>query len=96
MKFHRSGAVLSLLAASALVISACGGNTNNSSTSTGSSDSSAQVDCGGKKKLESSGSTAQDHAIEQFVYAYIRACPGYTLNYNANGSGAGVQQFVNN
>ena len=54
------------------------------------------VDCGGKKKLLASGSTAQENAIEQFVYAYIRACPGYTLDYNANGSGAGVQQFVSN
>ena len=54
------------------------------------------VNCGGKKKLEASGSTAQQHAIEQFVYAYIRSCPGYTLNYNANGSGAGVEQFVSN
>ncbi len=34
--------------------------------------------------------------MEQFVYAYIHACPGYTLDYNANGSGAGVQQFVSN
>ena len=54
------------------------------------------VNCGGKKKLLASGSTAQTNAIEQFVYAYIRACPGFTLDYNANGSGAGVQQFVNN
>ena len=34
--------------------------------------------------------------MEQFVYAYVHACPGYTLDYNANGSGAGVTQFVNN
>ncbi|MDT7733884.1 MAG: phosphate transport system substrate-binding protein, partial [Mycobacterium sp.] len=55
-----------------------------------------RVDCGGKKKLLASGSTAQTNAIEQFVYAYIRACPGFTLDYNANGSGAGVEQFVSN
>lgn len=46
--------------------------------------------------LKDSGSTAQQNAIEQFVYAYVRACPGYTLDYNANGSGAGVTQFLNN
>lgn len=34
--------------------------------------------------------------MEQFVYAYVRSCPGYTLDYNANGSGAGVTQFLNN
>jgi phosphate transport system substrate-binding protein len=54
------------------------------------------VDCGGKKRLHSSGSTAQENAIEQFVYAYIRACPGYTLDYAAIGSGKGVEQFVGN
>lgn len=54
------------------------------------------VNCGGKKKLLASGSTAQTNAIEQFVYAYIRACPGMTLDYKANGSGTGVQQFLSN
>jgi phosphate transport system substrate-binding protein len=32
--------------------------------------------------------------MEQFVYAYVHACPGYTLDYNANGSGAGVTDFL--
>ena len=54
------------------------------------------MQCGGKKKLKASGATAQENAMEQFVYAYIRACPGYTLDYNANGSGAGVKDFVSN
>ena len=94
MKGIRFTAALGLLVVGALVLSACG---SSSSTSTGGSGaSSVPVDCGGKKKLQASGSTAQTNAIEQFVYAYIRACPGYTLDYNANGSGAGVQQFVNN
>ena len=92
MKFNRSGAVLSLLAASALVLTGCG-----SATPTLSSGSSpAPVQCGGKKQLKGSGATAQENAIEQFVFAYVHACPGYTLDYNANGSGAGVTDFVNN
>ena len=77
-----------------LALSACG--SNNSSSTSASGLSAVPVTCGGKKKLQASGSTAQENAIEQFVYAYIRACPSYTLDYNANGSGAGVQQFVNN
>ena len=32
--------------------------------------------------------------MEQFVYAYIHACPGYTLDYNANGSGTGMKEFI--
>jgi len=93
MKFTRLGAALSLLVAGALLLSGCGGNT---STSAAGSGASAKVDCGGKKELHASGATAQENAIEQFVYAYVKACPGYTLDYNANGSGAGVRDFIDN
>lgn len=81
------GGLVSVLTAAALVFSACGGHTDNAAT---------KIECGEKKELQDAGSTAQQNAIEQFVYAYIRACPGYTLDYNANGSGAGVEEFVNN
>lgn len=94
VKFARSGAAVSLLAAGTLVLTACGGGTNSSSSGAGGT--SGSVHCGGKKELHSSGSTAQENAMEQFVYAYVRSCPGYTLDYNANGSGAGVTQFLNN
>ncbi|QUR68807.1 phosphate ABC transporter substrate-binding protein PstS [Mycobacterium spongiae] len=93
MKFTRSRAALSLLSAGTLVLAACGGGTDTSSSETTGSSS---VDCGGKKELHASGSTAQENAMEQFVYAYVRSCPGYTLDYNANGSGAGATQFLNN
>jgi phosphate transport system substrate-binding protein len=96
VKLNRSGAVLSLLAAGALVLSACGSTTNASSNNATGQASPASVQCGGKKQLKASGATAQESAMEQFVYAYIRACPGYTLDYNANGSGAGVTDFINN
>src|ERR1700761_2023987 len=93
VKAIRYLAALSLLVTGALALSACG----SSSTSTSASGPPAvPVTCGGKKKLQASGSTAQENAIEQFVYAFIRACPGSTLDYNANRSGAGVQQFVDN
>jgi phosphate transport system substrate-binding protein len=94
VSLHRFGAALSVLAVIALVLSGCSSKANTSSA--GSNGGSTKVDCGGKKKLHASGSTAQVHAIEQFVYAYIRACPGYTLDYAANGSGKGVEEFVSN
>lgn len=93
MKYNRFGAAVSVLTAIALVLAACGGNSNSASKA---SPTAVPVDCGGKEKLEASGSTAQKHAIEQFVYAYIRACPGHTLDYRANGSGAGVEDFIAN
>jgi len=95
VKFNRSGAALGLLAAGVLVLSGCSGNTSSTSSSV-SGAGSAHVDCGGKKKLLASGATAQENAIEQFVYAYVHACAGYSLDYNANGSGAGVQDFIDN
>jgi phosphate transport system substrate-binding protein len=93
VKLTRSGTALSLLIAGALVLSGCGGSNN---TSSGSNANSTSVQCGGKKKLKASGATAQENAMEQFVYAYVHACPGYTLDYNANGSGAGMTDFVSN
>jgi phosphate transport system substrate-binding protein len=93
VKFSRWGVALSLLVAGALVFSACG---SNSSDSGSSGTTSAPASCAGKNRLRASGSTAQENAIEQFVYAYIRACSGHTLDYSANGSGAGVEDFINN
>jgi phosphate transport system substrate-binding protein len=92
VKFNRAGAVVSLLTAGALVSAGCGSTTHASS----SAPSPAPVQCGGKKQLKASGAAAQENAMEQFVYAYVHACPGYTLDYNANGSGAGVTDFVSN
>lgn len=87
MKSIRTG-VLSVLVASALVLAGCGGNKDSSSGS------SVKVDCGGKKELNASGATVQQNGIQQFAYVYAHVCPGYTLDYEANGSGAGVEQFI--
>jgi phosphate transport system substrate-binding protein len=54
----------------------------------------AKVDCGGKQAITASGSTAQANAMTRFVAAYSKACSGQTLNYTANGSGAGISEFL--
>ena len=97
MKLNRFGAAVSLLAAGSLVLSACGSDKNTSSggSSTATSGAStAKIDCGGKKTLKSSGSSAQANAMTQFVNAFEQACSGFTLNYTSNGSGAGVKEFI--
>jgi phosphate transport system substrate-binding protein len=100
LRFNRFGAALSVLASGALVLSACGNNntTNEGGATSGSSSSSAQanVKCGGKHTLKASGSTAQANAMARFVNAFEQACSGQTLNYTANGSGAGINEFVGN
>ena len=47
-----------------------------------------------KKALKSSGSTAQAKAMTRFKKAYEDANPGQTINYTANGSGAGISEFL--
>ena len=93
MKLNQSAAaVLSVLAACVLVVSACGKYTDSAPPYA----SSTKVDCGGKQSLKASGSTAQANAMTRFVTAYQKACPGQTLNYTSNGSGAGVSEFLRN
>ncbi|MGA9360694.1 MAG: phosphate ABC transporter substrate-binding protein PstS [Mycobacterium sp.] len=92
MKLNRSGAALSLLAAAALLVSACSRNSSPPPPYAGS----AKVDCGGKQSLNASGSTAQANAMTRFISAYQKACPGQTLTYTPNGSGAGVSEFIGN
>lgn len=100
MKPNRFGAALSLVAAGALILSACGSDENTTgtgATTTGggtAGDVAAKVDCAGKKALKASGSSAQANAVTRFVTAYETACSGFTLNYTSSGSGAGVSEFL--
>lgn len=86
-----------MMAAGAMLLSACGSDNNTASSggSSGSGTASASAgDCGGKKALKSSGSSAQANAMTRFVNAYETDCPGFTLNYTSSGSGAGVSEFL--
>jgi phosphate transport system substrate-binding protein len=95
VKIKRHVAALGLVAASALVLSACGSDNNNTPGAGGSSASgSASANCGGKKTLKASGSTAQANAMTRFESKYAQACDGYDINYTANGSGAGINEFI--
>ena len=96
MRINRFGAALSILTIAAVVLSACGGNNNATGGSATTGPSSATSTCGGKPTLKASGSTAQANAMALFVKAFERACPGQTLDYTDNGSGAGISDFVGN
>ena len=97
MKFQRYGAVAGVAVAAALALSACGsdnnggGSTTSTTASSGGSGSSASCPSG---TLNAAGSTAQQNAISQAVKAYQTQCSGVTVNYNGNGSGAGVTAFI--
>jgi phosphate transport system substrate-binding protein len=74
------------------MMSACGSDENTSSS--GQTGSAASIECGGKKALKASGSSAQANAMTRFVNSYEQTCSGYTLNYTSSGSGAGVSEFM--
>ncbi|BBZ41360.1 phosphate ABC transporter substrate-binding protein PstS [Mycobacterium conspicuum] len=93
MKLNRFSAVLCVMSATALLLSGCGSD-NKASSPSGSS--GANVSCGGKQTLKASGSTAQQNAMTRFVNAFEQACPGQSLNYTPNGSGAGISEFIGN
>jgi phosphate transport system substrate-binding protein len=92
LKPNRFGAALSVLATGALILSGCSDN----KASNAAGGSVTPVNCGGTKTLKASGSTAQANAMTRFVKAFEQACPGQTLNYTPNGSGAGISEFTSN
>jgi phosphate transport system substrate-binding protein len=97
LTLKRFGAALSVLAAGALILSGCGSDNNASkTTSSATSTLPVPVNCGGKQALKASGSTAQANAMTRFVKAFEQACPGQTLNYTPDGSGAGITEFTGN
>ncbi|WP_454560815.1 phosphate ABC transporter substrate-binding protein PstS [Mycobacterium haemophilum] len=96
MKLNQFGATMGLLATGALMLSGCGSDNNAAAGGARTGPSSGQVSCGGKPTLKASGSTAQANAMTRFVNAFERTCPGQTLNYTANGSGAGISEFSGN
>jgi len=83
-----------IVAAIVLVLSGCGNDKQASAPSTSTGAPPTNVSCGGKKTLKASGSTAQANAMTRFVLAFEQACPGQGLNYSADGSGAGISEFI--
>ena len=98
MKLKRSGAAISVLAAVALMLAGCGSDNNSDSATSGSSSttsaSAPSGACAGKKALRANGSSAQANAMTRFIAAYQAACPGFSLDYTSDGSGAGVTAFT--
>ena len=98
MKINRFGVALSIVITAALTLSACGNDKRADNKGAGGSSttrtSSANISCGGRPTLKASGSTAQENAMTRFVKAFEQACPGQSLNYTPNGSGAGISDFL--
>ncbi|GAA1735459.1 phosphate ABC transporter substrate-binding protein, PhoT family [Dietzia kunjamensis subsp. schimae] len=92
MDLKRTGALLGLAALTTFGLAAC------SDDNAGGGDTAAQAvsdaECGGKANLNASGSSAQNNAMTIFANSYTMSCEGQTLDYNSNGSGSGVKEFI--
>ena len=91
MRYQRRAAAIGLIAASALLLGACGSDDNAGS---GGVAAAPGVTCGGKPDLRASGSSAQNNAMTRFVSTFQQTCPGQTVNYTPSGSGAGRNEFL--
>ncbi|HEV3172679.1 MAG TPA: phosphate ABC transporter substrate-binding protein PstS [Actinocrinis sp.] len=100
MKVQRYAAVAGAGLIAAATLSACGSNNNSPSssgtTAAGSSSATAAAISCGSGTLTLAGSTAQSNAISKWTKDYQAACSGATINYNPNGSGAGLTAFEQN
>jgi phosphate transport system substrate-binding protein len=92
----KNGARLAALGGAAisgmLVLGACGTD-NNAGGGSGAVAKPSGIECA-TGTINASGSSAQANAISEWTKAFSAACAGATVNYQASGSGAGVQQFT--
>ncbi|MBN0045143.1 phosphate ABC transporter substrate-binding protein PstS [Streptomyces actuosus] len=100
-RMNRRALALGALAVSgALALTACGSDDTGDKNSSGNSSGAASAPAGNikcddaKGQLQAAGSSAQKNAIDAWVKQYTAACNGVQINYNANGSGAGITNFL--
>ena len=84
MKSTRVLTFAALATAGTLALAACG---------SGSGGSSTNANCA-SGSIKAAGSSAQGNAITDWINAYQTECPDATIDYQAVGSGAGVEQFI--
>ncbi|ORA15227.1 phosphate ABC transporter substrate-binding protein PstS [Mycobacterium asiaticum] len=94
LKLRRFAGALIAIVVGPLTVSACAGGDNAAQGGKTTPAAAANADCGSKATLKASGSTAQANAMTRFARAFEQACPGRSLNYTANGSGAGIDEFL--
>ena len=92
MNLNRTARFSLVVAAGALALAACGSNSSSDTSTSGGSSASTACATG---SIKASGSSAQKNAMTDWVNAFQQACAGATINYQANGSGAGIQDFTN-
>lgn len=91
MKRIRYGRIAALVAASALVLTACGNDPGGPSGNGGDTGSDQPSNLSGK--LAGAGSSAQEAAMQAWNAGFSSSNPDVTISYDPAGSGAGRTQF---
>ncbi len=95
MKTHRMAALSALTLAGAVALAGCGSDNNTGSTAEGpSGGASSSNECPPNVDLTAQGSSAQKNAIQEAISTYQDMCQGAKIDYNGNGSGAGIKAFI--
>jgi phosphate transport system substrate-binding protein len=87
---HRLIPAAAMSAALVLTLAAC-----SDSGSTSTDGSAAAGGSGLAGSVKASGSSAQKNAMAEWINAFQTKNPDVTIDYQANGSGAGIQDFIN-
>lgn len=91
MDLKRTGALFGLAALTTVGLTAC---SDDNAATANSAQQIDGVECEGKPSLNASGASSQNNAMTVFANSYAVSCDDHTLDYNSNGSGAGVKEFV--
>lgn len=92
VKLKRQGIAAGFAVTAVLTLAACGSDNTTSSNTSGAA-STTPVNCA-SGSLTAQGSSAQKNAIDEWVKTYQQKCPDAKINYQATGSGAGIQAFI--
>jgi phosphate transport system substrate-binding protein len=90
VKLQRLGILAGIALTATVALAACGTD-NNSDTPTTTGSTASNCPSG---TINAQGSTAQANAMTEWIKDYHSQCAGVTVNYQANGSGAGQTAFI--
>jgi phosphate transport system substrate-binding protein len=99
VKLQRTNRLRSLAAGAvavsgALVLTACGTDQQSGQQQNNAAPAPGDITCEGKGNILAAGSSAQANAMNVWTRNYQSACPETKINYKPDGSGAGIQQFL--
>ncbi|GAA0709752.1 phosphate ABC transporter substrate-binding protein PstS [Dactylosporangium roseum] len=96
MNLKRHGLIAGIALTATLALAACGSDNNETPNASGGGGASGTAGSGitcASGSLSARGSSAQKNAMDEWIKAYQQACSGAKIDYQGDGSGAGITAF---